>query len=709
MKLKFTLVTLTIASFLSLQAQTIVIDPGHGYDSNGGNPDGRSATEHSTSLAAGLRLKTLIDNGCPNWTAHMTRSTANGWISLTQRSAMSNSWNADYYLSIHCNAGGGSGTETFWCALNDNSSSDDITFANKIQEKMVSYGNWIDRRVVEDDSYIFHLSVLRYSNATGCLNEIGFVDYSSDASKLNSSAYRDSFALAYQKAFIALLGGCQTPPPSDAIAPITQISIPGAWQTNNFTATFSDADNTGGSGLEKSYYQVIDYNGTEWRANANNGFFADNFDQAIHPEWTVKTGSWSINNGYLTQSDESNNNTNIYASLNQNLSNRYLYHFVAKIDGSGNNRRAGFHFMCDQADSSQRGNSYFVWLRPDASKLSVYKVTNNSFGNPVVDVPLTINVGQVDDYKIIYDRITGKMSVYQNDILIANWTDSSPISSGNAISFRSGNSNFAITELKVYRSRSTSTAISVGPTSNKDIRYENTSPSAPAGKVKSICTDIAGNISSITTQNIDVDWTSPNGAVLINDGTGADISTSYSLNSLSANWTGFLDSNSGITMYEYAIGMASGDSDVVGWTNNMLNTQINLSGLTLFPNKTYYVSVRAQNAAGIKSSIYTSNGQIAQPTYLSVHENNSDLKLNAWPNPFSGTTWISFIVKEKSRVEINLLDASGKSITLYNNSEEPAGDFSIPINAVLMNLSSGVYIAEIKINNQTNNTKLVLQ
>ncbi|MGQ0827336.1 MAG: peptidoglycan DD-metalloendopeptidase family protein, partial [Bacteroidota bacterium] len=47
-----------------------------------------------------------------------------------------------------------------------------------------------------------------------------------------------------------------TPPPSDVTAPTTSISTPNGFVTQNFTATFTDADNTGGSGLKKSFYHV---------------------------------------------------------------------------------------------------------------------------------------------------------------------------------------------------------------------------------------------------------------------------------------------------------------------------------------------------------------------------------------------------------------------------------------------------------------------
>lgn len=85
-----------------------------------------------------------------------------------------------------------------------------------------------------------------------------------------------------------IMNGTVVPTPSDNISPVTTINTTNYWKTAPFTATISDVDNIGGSGVQKGYYQVIDFSGTEWRANAGKGFFADNFDNAIHPEWTVK-------------------------------------------------------------------------------------------------------------------------------------------------------------------------------------------------------------------------------------------------------------------------------------------------------------------------------------------------------------------------------------------------------------------------------------
>lgn len=195
-KLYFFLFAIGIA--FNTYSQIIVLDPGHGYGATtSDNPDGRTATEIETSLEVGLRTRTLIQGSCV-WTVQMTRTTnLNSWVSVTQRATMSNNWNADRLLSIHCNAGGGTGTETFYCTDSDPTTAPDIAFATKIQADMVSYGSWNNRRCVEDNSFLaYHLGVLKYSSATACLNEIGFVD-SADATKLTSSTWRDNFANGY--------------------------------------------------------------------------------------------------------------------------------------------------------------------------------------------------------------------------------------------------------------------------------------------------------------------------------------------------------------------------------------------------------------------------------------------------------------------------------------------------------------------------------
>ncbi|MES2394941.1 MAG: N-acetylmuramoyl-L-alanine amidase [Bacteroidota bacterium] len=498
------------------------------------------------------------------------------------------------------------------------------------------------------------------------------------------------------------------PPQADITAPTTTIITPNAWETTNFTANFTDADETGGSGLEKSYYQVIDYDGTEWRANANNGFFADNFDLAIHPDWTSAVGTWSINGGSLFQADEVSTNTNIYATLDQTLSNRYLYNFYGKIDGSGTTKRAGFHFFADNGSLTNRGNSYFVWFRVDDALLQVYKVVNDVFGTAEISIPFTTVANQWYDYKIIYDRISGHISIYRDNQFITSWTDPSPISSGNAISFRSGNANFAINELKVYRSRlATSAAITVGAAITNDIRFQNPDPTTCSGKIKSICADSAGNLSAIFYQNINVDWTPPSAVSTINDGTGSDISVTASLTDLSANWSASTDPNSAISRYWYAIGTTPGATDIVNYTDNWFNQAVTATGLSSVVGQMYYFSVKAEDGAGLQSTVFTSNGQTILLT--SIDEQIAANGLSVYPNPFTNNTTITYQLNSTSKVDITLTDVLGKVIVLYANPDQAPGKHEVLINSTDLQLAKGMYFVKLETSMGRNFVKVIVK
>lgn len=490
----------------------------------------------------------------------------------------------------------------------------------------------------------------------------------------------------------------------DNTAPTTLVTAPTTWATGNFPASFTDIDNAGGTGIAKSYYQVLEYNGTEWRANNGNGFFSDNFDVAIHPDWTTMVGTWNIVGGYLNQNDQTNANTNIYAPLTQNLSNQYLYNWQGKINGTGTNRRAGFHFFCDDGTQTNRGNSYFIWVRPDQGTLEIYKVTANVF-SLVSSAPVTTTINTWYDYKVLYDRITGKMDVYVNNALMESWTDSSPLSNGNAISFRSGNCDYTVNDLKVYRSRLPSVTVSVGAASTNDVRYQNPNPSTPSCRVKSITKDVAGNLSAVASQDVNIDWTIPSSA-MISDGTSTDIDTTYSLTQLSANWTSCLDSNSAIAKYWYAIGTTAGATDIVSWTNNGMLTSVNKTGLSLTPNQMYYFSIQSEDGAGLLSNITSSDGQLVLLP-LGVEESQNDLQLNVYPNPFNETATIIYNLKENASVEISLVDVLGKKILLQSKEQQSEGKHTLLINKNGLNLSKGMYMLNVRMNETEKNFKLI--
>ena len=228
-------------------AYRIYIDPGHYVG------DKRTDLEIETNLAVGLKLRDLLkrDNHAGiRWEVRMSREIGGGIKGLVNRATDANNFEADLFLSIHCNAGRGTGTETFWCDLDKNGGlnpnrDEDKRFARLVQKHMVDTGDWSCpnkswdgcRRVVEDFTYLkkngnpFHLPILQFSDAPGCLNEIGFVDTPTNAAKLRDDQWRDQFALAYRDAIYEFFQ--DQLPQSEQLIPIelshgwNLISIPG--------------------------------------------------------------------------------------------------------------------------------------------------------------------------------------------------------------------------------------------------------------------------------------------------------------------------------------------------------------------------------------------------------------------------------------------------------------------------------------------------
>ncbi|WP_298543717.1 N-acetylmuramoyl-L-alanine amidase [uncultured Aquimarina sp.] len=490
----FTIKPLLVIIFLfslASQAQVVVIDPGHGYASDGSNPDGRTDTEHATALSVGIKLKDLIENGCDGWSVRLTRSTRNGWLTLSQRRAISNNWRADRFISIHCNAGGGTGTETFWCNRSNSPQSSNSRFSRQIQDRMVEKGQWRDRRSVEDGSYIFHLGVLTGNNAVGVLSEIGFVD-SGDATKLLNNTWRDRFADAYLTALQNDLGrNCTTPPSGDTVAPTTTISATGGnTQSADFTANFNDNDNVG---VTRRFYQALEKYGNNWYANRGNGFFNDNFN-VFYSGYTQGAGNWSINNGHLLQANTSSDNTKLNTFLSQNSGLPYLYEFSAKTISTSGPQKFGIHIMSDDVTQSQRGNSYLIWFSGEDNKVRIYETVNNQLNlRAIEDVTLDNNWA---NYKITYSPAFGVLEIFRNNNSLLRWTDTSPIKNGSSISLRTNKTSVEFDDLKVYKFRANqSQTITAGSAVTKDIRRQN-------GKIKSLVRDAAGNWS--TPGNLDV-------------------------------------------------------------------------------------------------------------------------------------------------------------------------------------------------------------
>ncbi len=300
----------------------------------------------------------------------------------------------------------------------------------------------------------------------------------------------------------------------DFTAPTTSIAaVGGTTQTTNFTANFTDADNTG---VQDRFYQVLELRGNEFRANRGNGFYNDNYDnQSIHTDYTYGATDWKgtwteTTTGRLRQSNTTLTNTSIFTSLSQTNGNTYLYNFAAKLNNTTGSRRFGLHIMGSNNTERERGNAYLVWFSADDNKVRIIESNTNVLTertSAVVGTTFT----NFNDYKAIYNTSTGTIKVYINNVAVLSWTDATPLTSGAYISFRTNQADVEFDDLKVYKNRSTSKLITVGSANSNDARVASVG-TTPSCKIKSLVNDAAGNWSAVGNLDMILNFTAARAA-----------------------------------------------------------------------------------------------------------------------------------------------------------------------------------------------------
>lgn len=186
----------------SSDGMLIVIDPGHNNSGVDTGATGNGLREQDITFYIAEKLKPLLERN--GFQVIMTRnsvkenvSTESVSASLARRADIANRNGADLFVSIHCNAGGGTGTETYYCT----GSSDGKVFATFIQEGMLDAVG-LRNRGVKNARY----AVLRNTNMTAALLETGFIDSANDAKYLGSEEYQQAFAEGIAKGICNYVG-----------------------------------------------------------------------------------------------------------------------------------------------------------------------------------------------------------------------------------------------------------------------------------------------------------------------------------------------------------------------------------------------------------------------------------------------------------------------------------------------------------------------
>ncbi|MFJ8245160.1 N-acetylmuramoyl-L-alanine amidase [Peribacillus asahii] len=171
----------------------IFIDPGHGGKDPGAV--GNGLIEKDLTLKIAERVKELLA-AYENVEVKMSR-TGDTYPSLSDRTNAANTWGADFFLSIHINAGGGAGYEDFAYT----GSSKSIAYQNVIHAEIMNQIDMKDRGKKQGN-----LHVLRESDMPAILTECGFIDNKDDAAKLKDDDFIEKLAVGHVNGLVKAFG-----------------------------------------------------------------------------------------------------------------------------------------------------------------------------------------------------------------------------------------------------------------------------------------------------------------------------------------------------------------------------------------------------------------------------------------------------------------------------------------------------------------------
>ena len=121
-------------------AVKIFIDPGHGGSDPGAVANG--LREKDLTLAIAKECNRVLNEEYEGVQTKMSR-TGDTYPSLSARTKAANDWGADYFVSIHINAGGGTGFESY--IFNGTVSSKTKEYQKKVHQVIAAGDGWADR------------------------------------------------------------------------------------------------------------------------------------------------------------------------------------------------------------------------------------------------------------------------------------------------------------------------------------------------------------------------------------------------------------------------------------------------------------------------------------------------------------------------------------------------------------------------------------
>ncbi|PED67116.1 N-acetylmuramoyl-L-alanine amidase [Priestia megaterium] len=198
----------------------IYLDAGHG-GADAGAVGANGLYEKNLVLKIQQYLISYLNSTYSDFTIKTTRTT-DTFLSLSQRASQANSWGADAFMSIHVNAGGGTGYEDYVYRSASNASKTFQSIVHgQVQPTLLSYNH--PNRGRKSANY----AVLRLTNMPAVLTEIAFIDNRTDAALLQNEAFLKSMGESYAKGIAVYLNLPRRAVPNPTPTPNPSPSEPG--------------------------------------------------------------------------------------------------------------------------------------------------------------------------------------------------------------------------------------------------------------------------------------------------------------------------------------------------------------------------------------------------------------------------------------------------------------------------------------------------
>lgn len=176
----------------------IHFDFGHGGRDPGAI--GNGIVEKTWVLNFGRKVRDYLDKYYSGFKITYSRN-SDVFIPLAQRAQMANSAGADYFISFHLNAGGGTGFESY---IYTGVGSRTVAYQNVLHREIVGF---LRKYGIRDrGKKRKNLSVLRNTSMSAILLEMMFLDHPKDAEMLKDANFIGMYAEAVAQAIGTTLG-----------------------------------------------------------------------------------------------------------------------------------------------------------------------------------------------------------------------------------------------------------------------------------------------------------------------------------------------------------------------------------------------------------------------------------------------------------------------------------------------------------------------